>query len=217
MKITTLKSIFRRIYYLRESICYYCALALVLTALGSAAYHYRNPETLPPEEDEYNETQVVEVRHAADPTLAPQPEPNRYKSPIEGEIVTPYSETELHWSNAFQMWQTHPAIDIAAADGEAVTASADGVVIDAYEDPMYGKCITIDHGEGELVCYGSLNTLRLVSIGQEVRQGEVIGSAGHCEAESSLGAHVHLEYSVNGSSSDFSEFVSREEHQNLQE
>ena len=187
----------------KEAMGYYAVLTLVLIALGAAANDYRSKRTL---QDliEVLPTQEpgISVQSKPDPTLPPE-KLTKYILPVQGTLVNPFSDSELIWSTTLQLWQTHPASDIAASAGEAVTATADGVVIEAYSDTLYGNCIVIDHGEGRIIRYASLNTINLVQPGQTVRQGEIISSVGVCDAESELGAHVHLEYFMNGKAEDF--------------
>lgn len=190
-----------------ELLGYYAVLAIVLIALGMAAYDYRTQgvqvRTLRTTAQPELEPAAV-VQSQPDATLSPESDANEWIVPVNGEIVGAFSADELNWSTTMQMWQTHPAIDIAASAGEAVVAAADGTVLEAYNDVLYGNTIAIDHGDGRILRYSSLNTLQLVAVGKQVDQGEVISAAGTCTAESDLGAHVHLEYYVNQEAEDFS-------------
>ena len=186
----------------RETMGYYAVLTLVLVALGAAANDYRSKrtlqrlfETLPTQEP------GISVQTKADPTLPPE-QPAKYILPIQGTVVNGFSDSELNWSTTLQLWQTHPANDIAASVGEAVVAAADGIIMEVYNDALYGNCIVIDHGDGEVIRYASLNTINLVEPEQKVRQGQIISAVGSCNAEAELGAHVHLECFVNGQATD---------------
>lgn len=187
----------------KEAMGYYAVLTLVLVALGAAANDYRSRRSLQglletlPEKDP-----GISVQSKPDPTLSPKQLPE-YILPVHGTLVNGFSDNELNWSTTLQMWQTHPASDIAAAVGEAVVAAADGTVVEVYSDALYGNCIVIDHGEEKIIRYASLNTLNLVQPGQTVRQGDIISSVGNCDAEVEFGAHVHLEYFVNEQPEDF--------------
>lgn len=190
-----------------ELLSYYAVLAIVLIALGMAAYDYRTQgvqvRTLRPTAQPELEPAAV-VQSQPDPTLSPESDVPEWIMPVNGEIVGAFSADELNWSTTMQMWQTHPAIDIAASAGEAVVAAASGTVLEAYCDVLYGNTIAIDHGDGRILRYSSLNTLQLVTVGEQVDQGEVISAVGTCTVESDLGAHVHLEYYVNQEAEDFS-------------
>lgn len=195
------RRVVRWLWAQREPIGYYAMLATVLMALGAAAYGYRSggvdrAAVLSPEAGAARAVQAV-----PEPTATPVPEP-ALLAPVAGEIVSGYAGDTPVWSEALGMWQTHPAVDFAASQGEAVVAAADGTVTEAYCDPLIGNVIAVDCGEVGQMRYASLNTLQLVEVGAQVRRGEIISSAGTCAAEAELGAHVHFEYLVDGSPTD---------------
>ena len=90
----------------------------------------------------------------------------------------------------------HPGMDICAANGSPIAASASGTVVYAtFNDGGYGNLVIIDHGNGIETYYAHQSSMA-VSVGQHVSQGQVIGyegSTGH-----STGPHVHFEVHVNG-------------------
>lgn len=185
-----------------ESIRYYGALAVVLTALAMFSYSRRSGEV---QENLRYASPISDSPVAAqvlpEPTAEPEPELLR---PVSGEIAGAYCADSLEWNEALGQWQTHAAVDFSAAPGEAIFAIADGVVLDAYWDPLYGNVVVVDHGEGRTVRYGSLSTLELVEVGEKVQRGEILSAAGECPAEENLGSHLHLEYYENGEAADFS-------------
>lgn len=192
----------------KEQIGYYSALVIVLIALSAAAYDYRLKKTSSIDQpDRVTEVDML-VQSRPDPTLAPEESEPAFILPVQGEIIQAFSDEELLWSTTLQLWQTHPAIDISASFGEAVVACADGKVVETYQDALYGNTIVIDHGDSILIRYRSLNTLELAAVEQSVSQGEVIGSAGTCNAEANLGAHIHLECSHSGENTDFFDLLS---------
>lgn len=199
-----------RIWKHRESIGYYAVLLVVLAALATVAHEYRSGEfRLKKEEGIPDEGVAVQMQ--PDPTLAPRVSEPEFMIPVDGKIIGAFSDDSLEWSETLQLWQTHPAVDIEAAAGEAVYAAADGTVIEIYDDSLYGSTIVIDHGNGRVLRYASLNTVQMVETGQWVVQGEVIGSAGFCDAEADKGAHVHLEYFENGTAKDFFDLIDESE------
>jgi murein DD-endopeptidase MepM/ murein hydrolase activator NlpD len=91
----------------------------------------------------------------------------------------------------------HTGIDIAGPIGKQIYAAAVGTVIKSQcgYNGGYGCHVIIDHGNGIHTLYAHAAQL-LVSVGEEVTQGQVIalmGSTGH-----STGPHVHFEVRVNG-------------------
>jgi len=189
----------------KESIGYYAVLTLVLVALGAAANDYRSRRI---EQHLTNALSDLDpgivVQAQPDPTLAPEKPSPAFIMPVQGTIVRGFSDSELTWSTALQLWQTHPAVDVSAAVGEAVVAAAAGTVTEAYSDALYGNIITVQHEDGSVLRYCSLNTLQLVEVGQRIVQGQTLGSVGTCAAETELGAHVHLEYFADQRKQDFS-------------
>lgn len=72
----------------------------------------------------------------------------------------------------------HYGIDIAADRGTPVRSPADGVIALAEDDLYFtGGTVMIDHGYGITSVLSHLETLD-ASVGQSVRQGEVIGTVG---------------------------------------
>ena len=108
-----------------------------------------------------------------------------------------YLTSEFGWRlhPIFNTWKYHSGTDIAASHGANVLACASGTVILSEYYGGYGECIIIDHGGGITSLYGHLSQ-RLVSVGQEVSGGELIGYIG--STGWSTGPHLHLEFTVNG-------------------
>ena len=72
----------------------------------------------------------------------------------------------------------HRGLDIAAAEGETVVATNDGIVILAENDLYYtGGTVMLNHGHGLTSVYSHLQSVS-VTVGQFVRQGERIGTLG---------------------------------------
>jgi murein DD-endopeptidase MepM/ murein hydrolase activator NlpD len=88
----------------------------------------------------------------------------------------------------------HPGIDLAAAVGTPIHATADGVVLRAgWNSGGYGNLVEINHGKGIITRYGHMSKV-LVAAGAQVTRGQVIGlvgSTGH-----STGAHLHYEVRI---------------------
>lgn len=89
----------------------------------------------------------------------------------------------------------HAGLDIAAAPGSPVFATADGVVTFAGYDEGYGKLVTIDHGYGVTTRYGH-NAQLYVQVGQRVSRWDVVAAVGNTGR--STGPHCHYEVRVNG-------------------
>ncbi len=84
----------------------------------------------------------------------------------------------------------HQGMDIVAAQGSEVRAPADGVVTTVSRWSGYGKMLQLAHGYGYSTRYGHLSEI-LVSPGQRVRRGDVVGRVG--STGRSTGPHLHYE------------------------
>lgn len=85
----------------------------------------------------------------------------------------------------------HFGIDIAGRMGNPIFAADHGVVVYAgWNDFGYGEMVVIDHGHGWQTLYAHLSVVNVVC-GQEVWQGNVIGSMG--STGQSTGPHLHFE------------------------
>ena len=87
----------------------------------------------------------------------------------------------------------HYGIDIAAAAGTPVRATADGVVAIARSDMYYtGGTVLLDHGHGLTSAYSHLKEVA-VRQGQTVRQGETLGTVG----STGRSTGPHLDWRIN--------------------
>lgn len=97
----------------------------------------------------------------------------------------------------------HSGTDIAAPEGTPILASADGTVtvanaIDSWGGG-YGYHIKINHNDAFDTLYAHCFSI-CVTVGQEVKQGEVIGYVG--TTGNSTGNHLHFETWQNGERTD---------------
>lgn len=89
----------------------------------------------------------------------------------------------------------HRGLDLAAPEGTAVYATADGVVIDTGENQVYGIYIIISHGERWTSLYGHLQKAE-VGLRTNVKSGTLIGRVG--STGQSTGPHLHFELRQDG-------------------
>lgn len=100
-------------------------------------------------------------------------------------------------------YRMHNGIDISGSGilGKPILAAEDGqVVIASYNAGGYGNYVMINHGKDDssntyATLYGHM-TKYIVSVGQTVKKGDVIGYVGSTGA--STGPHLHFEIRVNG-------------------
>jgi murein DD-endopeptidase MepM/ murein hydrolase activator NlpD len=114
--------------------------------------------------------------------------------PVNGPITSGYGPRNI--GNGYEF---HPGVDIGVPTGTPIRAAAAGTVSIAAPTGGYGNYTCIDHGGGLSTCYGHQERF-LVSAGQEVAQGQIIGLSdctGYC-----FGPHVHFEVRINGQTTD---------------
>ncbi|MFG2054365.1 M23 family metallopeptidase [Micromonospora sp. NPDC048930] len=120
----------------------------------------------------------------------------RLGRPLAGRLTSRFG---VRLDPYYHVWQLHPGVDLAAPTGTPIVAAADGRVTRAGWYGGYGNYTCIDHGrtDGQRLstCYGHQSRL-LVSPGQRVRAGQVIGLVGSTGA--STGPHLHFEVRLGG-------------------
>lgn len=90
----------------------------------------------------------------------------------------------------------HPAVDMGAAIGTPIKASAAGTVIAATYNSRSGRYIKINHGNGFVTAYLHCSKL-YVGVGERVSKGEVIAAVGN--TGTSTTPHLHFEIEFYGS------------------
>lgn len=94
-------------------------------------------------------------------------------------------------------YRLHEGIDFRAATGTRVYASKTGTITYAARKGGYGKTVSIQHEDDFSTAYGHLSRI-YVSVGDFVRQGQLIGLTG--SSGRSTGPHLHFEVRYKGKS-----------------
>ena len=102
--------------------------------------------------------------------------------------------------------QYHYGTDYLAPTGTPVHAINDGTVVVAGRFPVRGGLVVIDHGAGLLSLYFH-QSKTLVTAGQRVRRGDVIGQVGNTGVSNA--PHLHLELRVRGEAVQPTEWLNR--------
>jgi len=110
--------------------------------------------------------------------------------PIEGRVGSSFGQREDPFNGEGKF---HSGIDIEAAYGSPVRASADGDVSGAAMGAGYGREVVLNHGHDVITVYGHLSAIAVV-IGQHVTRGQVIGYVG--QSGRATGPHLHYEVRV---------------------
>lgn len=111
--------------------------------------------------------------------------PNQW--PTSGEISSYYGWRKSPFGGRSESF--HDGIDIANDSGTEVCAAADGQVVFAGWQPVYGRTILIEHGHGFATKYAH-NSALLVEEGDRVKKGQVIARMG--TSGRSTGPHLHF-------------------------
>jgi len=90
----------------------------------------------------------------------------------------------------------HNGIDIGAAPGSPVAATADGIVSFSGWNGGSGNLVAVEHGFGYSTFYAH-NKMNAVKIGQRVKKGDIISYVG--STGNTTGPHLHYEVWRNGS------------------
>ncbi|MDT0201997.1 M23 family metallopeptidase [Nocardioides sp. AE5] len=99
-------------------------------------------------------------------------------------ITASFGQSSGLWAN------THTGLDFAAPKGTPVMSVTSGTVTSVASAGAYGQRIIITTDKGEELWYAHLSAYA-VSVGDQVRPGEVVGYVG--STGNSTGPHLHLE------------------------
>lgn len=193
---------------------YLMILALVLAATLVTAFATQ-PQSAPAQQsvlvlqptvctEDAQPTQIVPVQpEPEEPAPAAPQEPALQESEPAPDYCFPLENADAVVTQTFGE-HTHPltgqssfhrGIDLAALEGDSVLAVADGTVVMSAYDNVYGNYILLTHADGTQTGYAHLQSL-LVTEGQSVQQGQVIGLAG--QSGWATGPHLHLDVRVDG-------------------
>ena len=126
-----------------------------------------------------------------------------FSYPVKGEIIQNYAKEQLVYSQTLGEWVTHEGIDIKANKTTVVNASADGKVKYIKNDPRYGLTVIMEHANGFSSVYSNLLTAEFVSVGEELKSGQPIGTVGNTAAFEILDEpHLHFEILKEGEAVD---------------
>jgi len=166
----------------------------------------RDTETIPEDKVETEDVAVPETEETPEteaPAVEEPPAPAvpTFAAPVGGVVTKPFSDSVPVFSETMNDYRVHTGVDVAAGEGEAVLAAADGTVGAIWDDPLMGKCMTVVH-EGEFVTtYKGLNEILPDGIAQgvTVSAGQPIAAVGDTALiEVAEEPHVHFEMTCAG-------------------
>jgi stage II sporulation protein Q len=91
-------------------------------------------------------------------------------------------------------YEQNKGIDIAMEDGKSfdVKASLSGNVTKVQDDALLGNLVEVEHEDGVVTRYQSVKDIK-VAVGDKVKQGQAIATAGKSQINEEAGVHVHFE------------------------
>lgn len=186
---------------------------------------YRTETSIDPETGEETEEEVPYEWHILNVTLTTMPLENLVVSRMDADqkeiceillqtkgnrqyVKNVFGTNWLPYVTSYYGYRVHPisgeknyhtGVDIGMSQGTQILAGHDGTVTLAGEAGGYGLCVAIEGGayKGHTLTtkYGHCSQI-LVSVGQEVKAGDVIAKVG--STGNSTGPHLHLEVLVDG-------------------
>ncbi|MBS3968081.1 MAG: M23 family metallopeptidase [Truepera sp.] len=134
----------------------------------------------------------VTPRHALDRLAEVRERENTYIWPVHGRLTSFFGPRRLGMGTS----NFHSGLDIAAPTGTPVVAARAGTVTFAgWSNRGFGNLVKIRHAGGAETWYAHFSRI-LVTVGQQVRQGEVVGRIGSTGI--STGPHLHFEVHEGG-------------------
>ena len=95
--------------------------------------------------------------------------------PVSGETLIPFSMEKSVYFETLDQYKRNNALIISAKEGTAVTACAEGKVVDIFQNEEIGHAVTMELGDGYRITYGQLRDIQ-VAMGSYVNAGDIIGS-----------------------------------------
>jgi len=116
-------------------------------------------------------------------------------NPVDGGVLTSaFGPARFHPIR--HQVQPHVGVDMAAAEGTPVRATADGDVFAVAENDTYGRAVDVVHGTSGYITRVAHLRAVVVRPGQAVRRGDVLGYVGRTGL--ATGNHCHYEVFFRG-------------------
>lgn len=157
-----------------------------------------DPEQLARFEREYNAQMAAYAQFRPD-----TPSNILLDPPVQGRLSSPFGLRRFF--NGEER-NPHSGLDFAVPTGTPVKAPADGVVTIVDDYFFNGKTVFIDHGQGLVTMYCHLSAQN-VTVGQQVKRGQVIGKVG--ATGRATGPHLHWNVSLNNQRVDPALFMAK--------
>lgn len=139
--------------------------------------------------------------------------PSNFLLPVSGVLQKSHDASVQVFSPTMGDYRIHLGIDIGTVAGAAVSAMADGVIAQVWDDFSMGQCVAVKHGGDAYTIYKNLSAElpESVVVGAAVKAGDVIGTVGEtADVEVGEEPHLHVEMTVNGLQVDPTDYLSED-------
>ena len=111
---------------------------------------------------------------------------------LNATLLKGYYDKELVFNDSLRHWETHRSLDLTS-DNTTVMSIADGVVKEVYSNYLEGNVIKIEHADGLMSVYASLDDNINLKVGDVVSKGQVVGvMSDSAYSEVKTGNHLHF-------------------------
>ena len=116
------------------------------------------------------------------------------KNGVYEAVICDYTATSVVYNKTLGIYTGHLAIDFSAKQGAEVKAVFDGTIESIVTTYLTGTTVTVAHANNVKTVYNSIDLPENLSIGQTVKQGDVIGYVSdNNKQEYKDGPHLHFE------------------------
>ena len=140
--------------------------------------------------------------------------------PVSGFLGKEHDPTVQVFSNTLGEWRVHLGIDIMTESAAPVYPAAKGKIKQIADDPMWGKCIWIEHSGDAVSVYRGLSDElpEGIEVGASVNENTLIGAVGDGGVlELADEPHLHFEMKIKGADVDPIEYFSKSALETLSE
>lgn len=121
--------------------------------------------------------------------------------PVAGTVSKSFEIDVPVYSMTMNDYRAHTGVDITAPLGCEVVSASSGTVCKIWDDPLMGKCVTVDHGDNIYTTYMNMaeELSPDIGVGVRVSMGQTIGAVGESAIiEIAEEPHLHLEMKAGG-------------------
>ncbi len=121
-------------------------------------------------------------------------------TPVQnGVLFKEFTDNTVVFNSTLGVYTGHMGMDFKGPENAKVVAVYKGTVKEITTSYLEGTTVKIDHGNGLITVYNSIEPIETLKIGLSVEQGEVLGTIStNNKQEYKDGPHLHFEVIENG-------------------